>query len=972
MKKLFYWVTFFTLAFLLFTAQSDKKEGNTTGIDPRITRPIPTGEITEPPVTREVATGTSKTYYYSPSGINSVNPSYRPFPSTATESECEAYSNPNLSGRIFVGWNAYGYLATAGIGWAYTDNTGANWSGSNSLGTLYSNSGDPSVIINGSGHLFMNTIGNLIRTNTTSKSTDNGVSWNPYTITYTTGYIADKNHITIDDKSTSPYYNYIYVGFSDFTTETSPPPIRMCRSTDNTATWITQQVTAPLPNYFSQGVNIQTGPNGEVYFINATSQNSSPGTEKFICFGKSNDGGMNYNSIDEQKIPINGIRGFLKTTNIRVNSFPWMAVDKTGGLNNGNIYITWCQIGLPPAGNDPDICFAKSTNGGITFSTPVRVNDDPLNNGRDQWFPNICVDAHGGISIVYYDSRNPTTNDSAEVYVAHSGDAGNSFTNVLVSDHRFKPKPIPNFLGGYQGDYIGIAATNDKVFPFWADDFTGVYQVWTAPVDLGPSIEHSPLVSTEQTTGMRPVNAVITPAGSPIVTSLTKLFVSKAPATAFDSIQMTNTGGNNWTANISLSGSGIYKYYIRTVDNLNRPAFAPAGAPQNYYSFFAGTDTIKPVIAHSQLGNIPKPQWPATVSAFVSDNMGIDSVWVKWYKNTIATGIKHFKLNNVSGTIYSNTFNSIMSDVNFRDTIYYKIFAQDAGSNHFKDSTILYSFRISEIAYSCIGTGAISFSIPFSTEYSDSRTDILYLAEEIYSNGGGMGQITGIGFNFLNASTRNMKGFTLKMQNTSSSSIYNFVTSNWTTVFAPPGGYTVPGIGLHYITLTSPFNWNGQNLLVEICFDNDSASNGSNVTASNINNKIISNGFNLPNINGCVDITTATSILTVRPNACFSINLTVGINNQTSNIPETYSLLQNYPNPFNPVTKIDFEIPKQGLVTLKIYDVLGREVTTLVNEMKSAGSYSIDFNASGLSSGIYFYKLTTEAFSETKKMLLIK
>ena len=352
--------------------------------------------------------------------------------------------------------------------------------------------------------------------------------------------------------------------------------------------------------------------------------------------------------------------------------------------------------------------------------------------------------------------------------------------------------------------------------------------------------------------------------------------------------------------------------------------------------------------------------------------MGIDSVWVKWYKNTIATGIKHFKLNNVSGTIYSNTFNSIMSDVNFRDTIYYKIFAQDAGSNHFKDSTILYSFRISEIAYSCIGTGAISFSIPFSTEYSDSRTDILYLAEEIYSNGGGMGQITGIGFNFLNASTRNMKGFTLKMQNTSSSSIYNFVTSNWTTVFAPPGGYTVPGIGLHYITLTSPFNWNGQNLLVEICFDNDSASNGSNVTASNINNKIISNGFNLPNINGCVDITTATSILTVRPNACFSINLTVGINNQTSNIPETYSLLQNYPNPFNPVTKIDFEIPKQGLVTLKIYDVLGREVTTLVNEMKSAGSYSIDFNASGLSSGIYFYKLTTEAFSETKKMLLIK
>ena len=88
--------------------------------------------------------------------------------------------------------------------------------------------------------------------------------------------------------------------------------------------------------------------------------------------------------------------------------------------------------------------------------------------------------------------------------------------------------------------------------------------------------------------------------------------------------------------------------------------------------------------------------------------------------------------------------------------------------------------------------------------------------------------------------------------------------------------------------------------------------------------------------------------------------------------PKSFSLSQNYPNPFNPTTKINFALPKQGFVTLKIYDMLGREVRTLVNEVKSAGNFTVDFNASELSSGIYFYKLETNGFSDIKKMMLIK
>jgi hypothetical protein len=89
-------------------------------------------------------------------------------------------------------------------------------------------------------------------------------------------------------------------------------------------------------------------------------------------------------------------------------------------------------------------------------------------------------------------------------------------------------------------------------------------------------------------------------------------------------------------------------------------------------------------------------------------------------------------------------------------------------------------------------------------------------------------------------------------------------------------------------------------------------------------------------------------------------------------IPENFSLSQNYPNPFNPTTTIEYTIPQAGLVTIKIYDILGREVTTLVNEEKDRGVYTINFDASQFASGLYFYRLQAGSFIETKKMILLK
>ena len=91
-----------------------------------------------------------------------------------------------------------------------------------------------------------------------------------------------------------------------------------------------------------------------------------------------------------------------------------------------------------------------------------------------------------------------------------------------------------------------------------------------------------------------------------------------------------------------------------------------------------------------------------------------------------------------------------------------------------------------------------------------------------------------------------------------------------------------------------------------------------------------------------------------------------------SEIPATFKLEQNYPNPFNPTTKIGFRIANFGFISLRIFDLLGREVATLVNEEKPAGEYKVQFNASNLSSGVYFYQLKAEEFVETKKLVLMK
>jgi hypothetical protein len=98
----------------------------------------------------------------------------------------------------------------------------------------------------------------------------------------------------------------------------------------------------------------------------------------------------------------------------------------------------------------------------------------------------------------------------------------------------------------------------------------------------------------------------------------------------------------------------------------------------------------------------------------------------------------------------------------------------------------------------------------------------------------------------------------------------------------------------------------------------------------------------------------------------------IGIQNISNEIPSSFALHQNYPNPFNPTTKISFQFPVVSFSSLKIFDITGKEIATLVNETLKPGTYEAIFNGSQLPSGVYFYRLTADGYVETKKMLMIK
>ena len=186
-------------------------------------------------------------------------------------------------------------------------------------------------------------------------------------------------------------------------------------------------------------------------------------------------------------------------------------------------------------------------------------------------------------------------------------------------------------------------------------------------------------------------------------------------------------------------------------------------------------------------------------------------------------------------------------------------------------------------------------------------------------------------------------------------------------------------------------NWTSVNADLPIDYFISSTVSGGNLFTGTLQNGVYfssNNGDNWTAINSGLPFNIVESLAVkdtnlfagLLVNGAWRISLTdivTSVKNSSADIPESFTLNQNYPNPFNPSTKISFQIPQNGYTTLKVYDVLGNEVATLVNEEKPAGNYEVEFDShsdrgQNLSSGIYFYKLTAGSLAKTKKMMLMK
>ena len=137
-------------------------------------------------------------------------------------------------------------------------------------------------------------------------------------------------------------------------------------------------------------------------------------------------------------------------------------------------------------GSDVDVYMIRSTNGGTSWSTPIRVNQDTPGLGKKHYFPWItCDPVTGDLSVIFYDDRN-VSSSQCEVYCASSFNGGDTWADFKVSDVAFTPAAIPGLAGGYMGDYLGISARNNKVYPIWPDNRSGTVMSYCSPFDLSP------------------------------------------------------------------------------------------------------------------------------------------------------------------------------------------------------------------------------------------------------------------------------------------------------------------------------------------------------------------------------------------------------------------------------------------------------------------------------------------------------
>ncbi len=351
---------------------------------------------------------------------------------------------------------------------AYSSDGGRHWTSSSGLAVpSYRVSGDVSVAYDNEGHAIMSCIafdnlgtedywGHCATRNGifVKRSLDGGKRWEAKTVVVDSqGTVPgipfeDKPYIVADNTG-GPFAGNLYIGWTEWRLTESV--ILFSRSTDDGVTWsrpVDISDVHGLPrddNGGLEGFDGTVTPDGVLHVV------WTNGGE--IVYKASSDGGKTFT---EDRAIMKTAPAMFKPSNVyRGNGFPQIASD-----DRGRMYITWSDY----RNGDIDVFESHSSDSGEVWSRPVRVNDDPLHDGADQFMQWLAVDrATGDVYVIFYDRRMDPLNVRAWIVVARSTDGGKAFSNYLMSNSSFVPD------GAFIGDYNGIAAFNGRVYGAWTE-----------------------------------------------------------------------------------------------------------------------------------------------------------------------------------------------------------------------------------------------------------------------------------------------------------------------------------------------------------------------------------------------------------------------------------------------------------------------------------------------------------------------
>jgi hypothetical protein len=406
-----------------------------------------------------------------PNSTDSINIKINHDATSQVQNEEQVWVNPKNPNNLVAVWRDF-QLGYRRVGYGYSTDCGLTWTDALFTGTPYPWQSDPGITVDSSGNFYAVVLSYLSTAPYNGlfvyKSTNGGVSWGaPVTVVDSFNNAFEDKELIACDRTHGPYSGNLYVSWARFDYNNNTTYIKCSRSTNGGLSFIRPPVNVSDNTGVQWPVPV-VGPNSDVYI--AWVDYNYPR----ISFDKSTNGGVSFGT-DKGVQNLNGTDNNING-GILVFPFPAMDADITGGPYNGYIYIAYMDYGT----TDTDIWFTRSTNGGNTWSSRIRLNDDAVGNGRDQFHPWTFVDRNGTISVIFYDRRNDPANLLMDVYLTQSTNGGITWTpNQRVTTVSSDPT-AGQLKAGLLGEYIGLTSIDGCVHPVWTDTRLGNQDVFTS------------------------------------------------------------------------------------------------------------------------------------------------------------------------------------------------------------------------------------------------------------------------------------------------------------------------------------------------------------------------------------------------------------------------------------------------------------------------------------------------------------